>query len=153
MSTTSETPKPEEVITDEIKAPDDLGLDMENRDPANLNEHVRVLFEDVLAEPPGAHSSDGVWRCVFKAFLCSKNVCFKVLSFICAVPSAFCWGCQFACISFTHIYAVTPCLKAYVMNIGACKMIYGVTVRICCDPCYEACGRMFSDIRVTNHNE
>ncbi|XP_002738351.1 caveolin-3-like [Saccoglossus kowalevskii] len=143
MSITSETPK----------LPDDFGLDMENRDPESLNVHVRVLFEDVLAEPLGAHSPEGIWRCVFKMFICSKDMCYKILSYLCAVPAAICWGCNFACVSFSHVYAITPCLKAYVMNIGACKMIYGATVRMCCDPCYEACGRMLSDIRVTHVNE
>ncbi|XP_077993652.1 caveolin-3-like [Glandiceps talaboti] len=140
-------------ITSETTKPSELGLDMENRDPKPLNDHVRVLFEEVIAEPPGAHSADGVWRCVFKMFTCSKNLCFKIMTYICAVPLAICWGCEFACISFTHIYTITPCVKAYVMNIGACKMIYGASVRMCCDPCYESCGRMFSDIRVTSRTE
>ncbi|CAH2312584.1 caveolin 3 [Pelobates cultripes] len=38
-----------------------MPLDMENRDPNNMNEHVRVLFEDTFGEPEGTHSIDGVW--------------------------------------------------------------------------------------------
>ena len=30
----------------------------ENRDPNNLNNYIQVCFEEVLAEPEGAHSAD-----------------------------------------------------------------------------------------------
>ena len=33
-------------------------IDLINRDPNSMNHFVQVDFEDVLAEPNGAHSSD-----------------------------------------------------------------------------------------------
>ncbi len=33
-------------------------LDLVNRDPNNMNNYIQVSFDDVLAEPEGAHSAD-----------------------------------------------------------------------------------------------
>jgi hypothetical protein len=33
-------------------------IDLVNRDPNLMNAHVQVSFNDVLAEPEGAHSAD-----------------------------------------------------------------------------------------------
>lgn len=33
-------------------------LNMDNRDPNNMNLHVQVMFDDVLAEVEGAHSAE-----------------------------------------------------------------------------------------------
>jgi hypothetical protein len=33
-------------------------IDLVNRDPNMMNAHVQVSFDDVLAEPEGAHSAD-----------------------------------------------------------------------------------------------
>ena len=33
-------------------------LDLVNRDPNNMNNYIQVSFDDVLAEPDGAHSAD-----------------------------------------------------------------------------------------------
>ena len=36
----------------------DKEVDLVNRDPNSMNNFLQVDFEDVLAEPHGAHSSD-----------------------------------------------------------------------------------------------
>lgn len=33
-------------------------IDFVNRDPNNMNNYIQVEFDDVLAEPEGAHSAD-----------------------------------------------------------------------------------------------
>jgi hypothetical protein len=33
-------------------------LDLINRDPNGINQHVQVMFDDVLAEPEGVYSKD-----------------------------------------------------------------------------------------------
>ncbi|XP_033127355.1 caveolin-1-like [Anneissia japonica] len=127
-------------------------VDMAHRDPKDLNSHVQVLYEEVLGEPEGSHSIDGVWRCAFKCFSGSRDLCYRILSVLCAVPLAFCWGCEFAALSFYHIWCVTPFLKMYVININSCKVVYRACYSACCDPCFESCGRVFSDIRMTKIN-
>ncbi|XP_033127403.1 caveolin-1-like [Anneissia japonica] len=128
-------------------------IDMVQRDPSDLNSHVKVMFEEVLGEPDGSHSIDGVWRCAFKCFEGSRNLCYRILTAICAVPLAFCWGCEFAFLSFYHVWCVTPYLKAYIININSCKIMYRACCSACCDPCFESVGRCLSDIRVTYVNQ
>ncbi|XP_070558041.1 caveolin-1-like [Ptychodera flava] len=134
-------------------AVDPESLDMEMRDPNNLNEHVRALWEDLIGEPTGTHSMDGVWRCSYKCFNSCKACCYKVLTVLCAVPASIYWGCCFAMASFDMIWCTTPCIKMYLMQFGACKLLYGTLVRMCCDPCCESVGRCLSDIRVTQNKE
>jgi len=125
------------------------GPDMSNRDPNDLNSHVKVMFEDVLGEPEGAHSADCVWGCAYKCFNCSKNCCYLVLTYLCAIPMSLCWGCKFACIAFCHIWKITPCLKVCQMNLGCMQKMYGYIVACMCNPICEAFALCFSKINVS----
>ncbi|CAH1783690.1 unnamed protein product [Owenia fusiformis] len=118
--------------------------DMIERDPNNINDHIGVEFEDIIAEPDGAHSQDCVWRNSYKCFNCGKNLCYKILTFICALPLALCWGCSFACISFSHIWQVTPCYKVLDINCGCIRKFWGLCVNCAIGPCCEACSLFFA---------
>lgn len=125
-------------------------LDMSNRDPNDLNSHVKVSFEDVIGEPDGAHSHDCVWGCSYKCFEGGRKICYLILTFLCAVPLSLCWGCEFACISFTHIWKVTPCLRVMQINLGCAQKFLSAMINCCLAPICETCGLMFSKIKVTN---
>ncbi|KAJ1109488.1 hypothetical protein NDU88_006848 [Pleurodeles waltl] len=129
-----------------------MALDMEQRDPNNLNDHVRVLFEDAFGEPEGSHSIDGVWECSFKTFRGVKSCCYIVLSILCGCPLAFCWALEFACLQCCHIWMIGPCLTCWRMNINCMKHFWSSCIHCMCDPFYEACGLCFSFIRVQNKN-
>ena len=122
--------------------------DMEQRDPRNINEHVKVRFDEVLAEPEGVRSIDCVWRNAATCFNCTLGCCYKLLTTLCGLPMAFCWGCEFACLAFCHVWYYTPCIKAYTINLTAfrqlLRLIYETTVGACC----EACGMCLSRIVV-----
>lgn len=146
--------------------------DMENRDPNNLNDHVKVslwrriysssfskwlhwligivscqvCFEDVIGEPEGAHSHDCVWRLSYKCFEGGKKICYMILTFLCAAPLALCWGCQFACITFGHIWQVTPCLKVWQINVGCLQSFYTSCINCYYVPLCEAWALLFSKI-------
>ena len=62
-------------------------VEMTNRDPNNMNVHIQVSFDDVLAEPEGAHSMDCVWRNAHTCFTCGLGCCYKALTFICGLPA------------------------------------------------------------------
>ncbi|KAK7089309.1 caveolin-3-like [Littorina saxatilis] len=126
-------------------------LDMINRDPNDLNDHVKVSFEDVIAEPDGAHSIDCVWTCAFCCFNCSKNCCYNLFTIFCAIPLAFCWGCQFACITFEHVWHITPCLRIFTINCGCAQKFVGTCMQCCLGPLCETCGLLFSNIMVKNN--
>ncbi|VDI59893.1 Hypothetical predicted protein [Mytilus galloprovincialis] len=87
-------------------------LNMELRDPNDLNDHVKVMFEDVLGEPEGAHSIDCVWNLSYKCFNGGKNCCYKLLTTLCGLCIGLQWGCTFAQITFGHVWCFTPGLRA-----------------------------------------
>ncbi|XP_068107669.1 caveolin-3-like isoform X2 [Hyperolius riggenbachi] len=129
-----------------------MPLDMEHRDPNNLNEHVRVLFEDAFGEPEGSHSIPGVWGMSYKTYKGVKSCCYIVLSVLCGCPLAFCWALQFACCQCCHIWCVGPSIRLWNMNLSCMKMFWSSCIHCCCDPLYEAYGLCLSFIRVQVKN-
>jgi len=123
-------------------------VDMEQRDPSHLNGHVKVLFEEVLGEPDGARSIDCVWRNSYKCFNCTLSCCYKVMTVLCGIPMAFCWGCEFACLAFYHVWYYTPLVKCYTIQLLACRNL----LRLCCETYIgticESCGMFFNKIMV-----
>ncbi|XP_032892669.1 caveolin-3 [Amblyraja radiata] len=129
-------------------------IDLVNRDPNHINEDVvKVDFEDVIAEPEGTYSLDGVWKTSFTVFTVSKYWCYRILSAIFGVPLSLIWGFYFACLSFCHIWAIMPCIKSYLIEIQCINRIFSICIHTFCDPFYEALGKVFSNIRVNLHKE
>ncbi|XP_078065524.1 caveolin-1-like [Mustelus asterias] len=129
-------------------------IDLVNRDPKKINEDVvKINFEDVIAEPEGSHSLDGVWKASLTTFTVSKYWCYRIMSAIFGVPLSILWGLYFACLSFCHIWTILPCIKSCLIEMHCFSRIYSLCIHTFCDPFYEALGKMFSNIRVTLHRE
>uniref|UniRef100_A0A9L0S7X7 Caveolin n=1 Tax=Equus caballus TaxID=9796 RepID=A0A9L0S7X7_HORSE len=152
-------------------------IDLVNRDPKNINEDIvkrsisitwelvrnaesqapprmcQVDFEDVIAEPVGTYSFDGVWKVSYTTFTVSKYWCYRLLSTLLGVPLALLWGFLFACISFCHIWAVVPCIKSYLIEIQCISHIYSLCIRTFCNPLFAALGQMCSNIKVMLRKE
>ncbi|XP_067855065.1 caveolin-3 [Heptranchias perlo] len=129
-------------------------IDLVNRDPNHINEDVvKVDFEDVIAEPEGTYSLDGVWKASFTTFTVSKYWCYRILSAIFGIPLSLLWGFYFACLSFCHIWAIVPCIKSYLIEIQCISRVFSLCIHTFCDPFYEALGKIFNNIRVTLHKE
>ncbi|XP_078517800.1 caveolin-3 [Lissotriton helveticus] len=129
-------------------------IDLVDRDPKRINEDVvKVDFEDVIAEPEGTYSLDGVWKASFTTFTVTKYWCYRLLSTIFGIPLAIIWGILFALISFCHIWAVVPCIKSYLIEIQCVGRIYSLCIHTFCDPLYEALGKVFSSVKVTMRKE
>ena len=111
---------------------------------------LQVDFHDIIAEPEGIHSSDCVWTLAFKCFTCSKNLCYVILTILCAIPLAFCWGCEFACVAFCHIWSLSPALKIIEINCVHCRKLFTALLECLLGPICETCGLVFSKIEVTN---
>ncbi|KAK3101858.1 hypothetical protein FSP39_006842 [Pinctada imbricata] len=127
-----------------------LPLNLENRDINEINNHVQVAFEDVLAEPPGLHSLDCVWSASYAVFECSKNCCYKLMTLLCGICIALEWGCTFAEIAFQHVWCHTPCLRVFTINALCFQKFYGTCMNCCLAPVCETCGLCFSKITVSN---
>ncbi|XP_029465449.1 caveolin-3 isoform X2 [Rhinatrema bivittatum] len=129
-------------------------IDLVDRDPKKINEEVvQVDFEDVIAEPDGIHSFDGVWRTSNTVFTVTKYWCYRLLSALLGAPLALIWGFLFACLSFCHIWAVVPCVKSYLIEVQCVSRFYALCVATFCDPVFEALGKVFSGIRVALRKE
>ncbi|KFO79803.1 Caveolin-3 [Cuculus canorus] len=129
-------------------------IDLVNRDPKHINEDVvKVDFEDVIAEPVGTYSFDGVWKASYTTFTVSKYWCYRLLSAILGIPLAVIWGFLFALISFCHIWAVVPCIKSYLIEIQCVSRIYSLCIHTFCDPLFEALSKICSNIRVAFRKE
>ncbi|XP_076468914.1 caveolin-1-like [Babylonia areolata] len=125
-------------------------LDMVNRDPNSINDHLQVAFEDVLAEPDGAHSINCVWKLSHTCFTCSKGCAYNILTIIFGLPLAFFWGCEFAYITFNHVWYITPWARMFMIECGCAQKIFSTCVRCCLGPIFESCGLCFSNIVVKN---
>merc|ERR1712110_824256 len=109
-------------------------LDMMNRDPNNINPHLKVGFEDIFGEPEDIRSMECVWKNSYKCFECWKQLCYTIMTFCCGICIAMEWGCEFAYIAFTHIWFVSPCFKCLEINCGCCQKLYGLCVHCMLDP-------------------
>ncbi|XP_012680322.3 caveolin-3-like [Clupea harengus] len=129
-------------------------INLVNRDPKSLNEDaVRLDFDDVIAEPDGTHSLDGVWKTSYTAFTISKYWCYRLLSALLGVPLALLWGVLFAVLSFCHVWVVGPCIRSCLLESQCLGQVYGHGVRTLCDPLCESVGRMFQSVRVVLRRE
>ncbi|KAM4662885.1 LOW QUALITY PROTEIN: caveolin-3-like [Discoglossus pictus] len=128
-------------------------IDLVQRDPKNINQDVvQIDFEDVIAEPDGTHSFDGVWKASSSTFTVTKYWCYRVLSAILGLPLALLWGFLFACLSFCQI-SVVPCVKSYLIEVQCLSQFYALCVRTFCDPIFEAIGKALGGIRVALRKE
>merc|ERR1712223_451482 len=67
-------------------------LDMMNRDPNNINPHLKVGFEDIFGEPEEIRSMDCVWKNSYKCFECWKQLCYTIMTFCCGICIAMEWA-------------------------------------------------------------
>ncbi|NWT85164.1 CAV1 protein, partial [Lanius ludovicianus] len=118
-----------------------------------LDTVLQIDFEDVIAEPEGTHSFDGIWKASFTTFTVTKYWFYRLLSAIFGIPMALIWGIYFAILSFLHIWAVVPCIRSYLIEIQCISRVYSICIHTFCDPLFEAIGKVFSSIRATVRKE
>jgi len=129
--------------------PPDSGVNLKERDPHRMNQHLRLVFSDIFAEPePGTFSFDKVWVLSFQIFTASKLWCYRILSFLCAIPAAICWGCGFGCLAFSQIWCYIPCIRACKTQTLCCKEVFVIIMNTFIGPIFGACGKVFSNIRI-----
>ncbi|XP_031561655.1 caveolin-3-like [Actinia tenebrosa] len=124
-------------------------LDMGDRDPTKMNDHVKVFYQDVFAEPDGSYSIDGVWRTSFSTFVATKYWCYRILTAIFGVPTAILCGCYFACLSFDYIWCIMPCLRGYLIELQCLGKVWGLCIRTFCDPLFESLSKILGGIKLT----
>ncbi|EPQ14850.1 Caveolin-1 [Myotis brandtii] len=153
----------EECFTDASPSSEQMGelsLIGSSRDPdteANLeflfSKSKQIDFEDVIAEPEGIHSFDGIWKASFTTFTVTKYWFYRLLSAIVGIPLALLWGIYFAIVSFVHIWVVVPYIKSFLIEIQCFSRIYSICIHTLCDPLFEATGKIFSNVRISVQKE
>ncbi|WAR12083.1 CAV1-like protein [Mya arenaria] len=127
--------------------------DLDDRDPRGLNNHVKINFEDVLAEPRGVRSFSSIWGLSNSCYLLWNRCCYLLASLICAVPLATLYGLQFALTTSVHIWWCTPIQTIQEL---LCVHCLGKCVRLCVGcivtPCTEGFGQIFHAFGDSNYN-
>ncbi|KAG9490182.1 caveolin-2 [Eleutherodactylus coqui] len=119
-----------------------------DRDPHDLNGHLMLSFEDVIAEPASTHSLDKVWICSTAVYEVSKYVLYKLLTALLAIPLAFVIGLLFAVLSCLHIWVVMPFVRTCLMVLPSVQAIWkGITDSLVA-PVFASMGRCFASVNV-----
>ncbi|XP_009000987.2 caveolin-2 isoform X1 [Callithrix jacchus] len=118
----------------------------QDRDPHRLNSHLKLGFEDVIAEPVTTHSFDKVWICSHALFEISKYVMYKFLTVFLAIPLAFLAGILFATLSCLHIWIIMPFVKTCLMVLPSVQTIWKSVTDAIIAPLCTSIGRSFSSV-------
>jgi hypothetical protein len=124
------------------------GVEYKNRDPSNIHPDIKVNFEDVIAEPDGAHSFATIWGTSFKSYSLVKYWSYRILTAVLAVPISILWGFYFAMLAFCSIWCIVPCIKGFTIWMNFVKKVWGLMVRTFLDPLFQSMALCFSNIRV-----
>jgi hypothetical protein len=124
-------------------------IDVVERDPTRMNDHVKVTFEEVFAEPhPTVFAFDGVWTTSYKTFTNTKLWCYRISTLLCAVPLSIIWGIYFALLACCTIWCCRPCIKCYEIKMSCFRGFLQAVLDSICRPCYESFGYLFYNIRI-----
>ncbi|XP_013932148.1 PREDICTED: caveolin-2 [Thamnophis sirtalis] len=133
-------------------APSDTGKNSEkaapDRDPRGLNSHLKLGFEDVIAEPSSIHSFDKVWVCSHALFELSKYLIYKLLTLVLAVPLALVAGILFAVLSCLHIWVVMPFIKSILLILPSVQTVWKSLTDGFIAPVCHSMGQCFSGINI-----
>ncbi|CAN9499009.1 unnamed protein product [Ophioblennius macclurei] len=119
-----------------------------DRDPGDINAHLKVGFDDVIAEPLSSHSFDSVWIGSHAAFELVKFLFYRVLSTLLAVPMAFILGVLFGVLSCIHIWLVMPLIQSFMMLLPSAKAVWRSLTDMFIMPLYYSMGKCLSSVRV-----
>ncbi|XP_045458356.1 caveolin-3-like, partial [Melitaea cinxia] len=122
--------------------------DLEDRDPNNLNQHIQIVWDDIVGEPEGARSPECAWRLSHICFKYARNWCYTLLAVLAAPPCALLLGCGFACLAFEQIWCTTPCLRCFKIYWASLRTLVQSFMAATLAPIMEACGHVCRHIRV-----
>ncbi|GAU93740.1 hypothetical protein RvY_05632 [Ramazzottius varieornatus] len=125
------------------------GLNLYDRDEKHINGQVHIMFDDVLAETPAAHSFEGTWKGAFASFSFTKIWVYRFLVAIFAWPLAIVWGLIFALVTAFNNFLFTPFFKIFSLVFFWIGRLWTVIFRELLDPIFDSVGRCFGGIRMT----
>ncbi|XP_037298779.1 caveolin-3 [Manduca sexta] len=121
---------------------------LEDRDPNNLNQHIQVIWDDIVGEPEGARSPECAWRLSRACFRNARDICYTALAVLLAPPCALCLGCGFACLAFEQIWCTAPCLRCVKIYFASVRTMVRSCMAALVVPPMEAIGHICRHIRI-----
>ncbi|KAK5934085.1 hypothetical protein CgunFtcFv8_014509 [Champsocephalus gunnari] len=111
------------------------------RDPHDINDCLKVTFEDVIAEPVSVRSGDRVWIWSNALFEVSRVWIYRIVTVILAIPISIISGLLFAILSCFHIWMVSPC--SHCLRIGArwLQSLWSIVLSVVVRPFLTSAGR------------
>ncbi|CAK6954574.1 caveolin-2 [Scomber scombrus] len=119
-----------------------------DRDPHDINAHLKVGFEDVIAEPMSSHSFDRVWIGSNAVFELIKFIFYRLLTTLLAVPMAFILGLVFGVLSCIHIWLVMPVIQSLMMLLPSIQVVWRSLTDMFITPLFHSMGKTLSSIHV-----
>jgi len=127
----------------------------QDRDPNNVNGEVRVVFDDIIAEPNDFHSSDYVWHMAQGIFNWGKDAAYQFCSFIFGVPLSLFWGLFFSITACMHVWVYSPLKRSQSIKMNCWKTVLTVLLSVVFDPLFASVGKTFNSVNIqhTTHTE
>ncbi|XP_066505889.1 caveolin-2 [Hoplias malabaricus] len=119
-----------------------------DRDPNNINAHLKVEFEDIIAEPTSTHSFDTVWIWSHAVFELLKFIFYRLLTTLLAIPLAFVAGIVFGLLSCVHIWVVMPLVHSCMMVLPSLQVVWASLMDIFVSPFFHSISKCLSSINV-----
>ncbi|KAL2091221.1 hypothetical protein ACEWY4_013484 [Coilia grayii] len=118
------------------------------RDPRQMNECLKVSFEDVIAEPESVHSGDRIWIWSHALFEVGRVWFYRIVTVLLAVPVSLLTGMLFGLLSCLHIWFLTPCVKITLLNTGWLQTLWSSVLNIFVLPLQQSAGNCYGQISV-----
>jgi len=125
------------------------GLDLTNRDGKSINTDVCLDFDDVLAEPAGAHGVDPIWQISFILFSQTKLWLYRIFAALLAVPAALMWALVFSLVTVVYVWILAPALRLFELLAAVGRRVFVGVMRCTVEPICSAVGAVFSQIGVS----
>ncbi|TNN85641.1 Caveolin-2 [Liparis tanakae] len=126
----------------------DASPSIHDRDPKRVNKSLKVIFEDVIAEPPSVRSFDNVWLWSHAVFEVSRLWIYRFISFLLAVPVSLAAGILFAVLSCLHIWLIMPSVQLLLINMHWVQTVWGSILNILISPLFTSVGKSCGRITV-----
>jgi len=124
-----------------------IGLNVLDRDEKRVNDHVNILFEDVIGEPDPTHGFEFIWRLTYLLFNATRFWFYRFVSAIIAIPFALFWAIIFAIINLVTIWFFTPSLRVFDIILHHLFRVWSGLVRCLLDPFFQSGALLFNNIR------
>uniref|UniRef100_A0A672HUL0 Caveolin n=2 Tax=Salarias fasciatus TaxID=181472 RepID=A0A672HUL0_SALFA len=119
-----------------------------DRDPKRVNSSLKVMFEDVIAEPPSVQSFDKVWLWSHALFEVSRLWCYRLISLLLAVPVSLAAGLLFALLSCLHIWLIMPFVRLLLINMHWVQTVWANVLNILISPFFTSVGKCCGQINI-----